>query len=65
MNPEIKVLDTKTNNINLFKMADYSTSSYTRVTIPSDGGQRIISTGFDGITSVANKINNGRYVIID
>lgn len=62
--PELKVLDTKTGNINVFKMTEYSESSYTRITIPSDGGQRIISTGFDGLNSVTNKINSGRYIVI-
>jgi len=62
--PELKVLDTTTGNINFFKMTDFSKSSYTRITIPSDGGQRIISTGFDGIKSVTNKVYSGRYNVI-
>ncbi len=33
--PAIKVLDTQTGNMNILKMTDFSTSSYTRITIPA------------------------------
>ncbi|MFV0424294.1 MAG: hypothetical protein ACK5K7_01820 [Bacilli bacterium] len=44
-------------------MTSASSSSYTRVTIPSDGGKRIISVGFNPMKDIQKYIDNGRFIV--
>ncbi len=59
-NPQMTFYDTKNQTINLYSQTTNTTMSYTRVTIPPDGGLRIISVGFNPIEQINAWVASGR-----
>jgi hypothetical protein len=57
----IRVIDTRTGNINVYVESELSSRSLTRVTVPLDG-KRIISIGFEPLKRVDKFINKGDFI---
>jgi len=64
-NPAYKIIDTRSGNTNIYVNSEYSSSSLLRITIPSDGGKRIISIGFEPMKRIDQFIEKGTFKIID
>ncbi len=59
----IRVMDTRTNNINVYVNSEFSKSSMLRVTVPMDG-QRIISIGFEPLKRINKFIDTEIFIPI-
>ena len=58
----INVYDTLTTNLNRFVNSNLSSRSLVRITMPSDGAQRLISIGYQSLKDINKYIEKGRYI---
>ena len=59
----IRVIDSRSGNINVYVNSEFSKSSLLRITVPTDG-KRIVSLGFEPLKRIENFINNNTFVPI-
>lgn len=57
----MRVIDTRTNNINVYVNSEFSKSSMLRVTVPTEG-QRIISVGFEPLKRINKFIEAEKFI---
>ncbi len=60
----IKVIDNRSGNMNMYVESEFSSSSLMRITTPSDGGQRVISIGFEPLKRINKFIDSGDFTVI-
>ena len=59
----IRVIDRRTNNINIYVESEFSNKNLFRVTVPMDG-KRIVSTGFERLNRINKFIDNNNFIPI-